>query len=368
MQTVRYDVAEFEEDPKHFRRVELLLAVKSFDLQAIRSRYLESRSRGRVGSVGRRKPALGALVHLVVEDGRVVFLDIVGRLTEPRGVDACEGKIAVASDDQIYVFNEMGNPQAFRSPWMSYVHTVRFNSTGERVIAASSGVDAVLEVSLSSGGISWEWFAWEHGFSIGQNPVTGEKHFLTRRRHEAEWMESRGWRVVLMNDAREDVLPTALRSAFVNSAEYTEEGSVLATLFHQGRVIEIAPDASEWRTVMNGMSMPHGGTRYASGVMATDTGNGRVICEADGKRTEFDFSRLEGKPEPLKDLEWIQFARFNGDALVAVDANRTSLSFVDATARKRMSVAHDERWAVQEFAFLDERAGKTVERTKRWFR
>ncbi len=87
MKSMRFDVSQFREDAGHFPRTELLLAVKSFDLQAIQKRYLDSRSRSKTGSVERRHPTQGGVVHIIVDNGKIAQNKVIATLTEPRGVE-----------------------------------------------------------------------------------------------------------------------------------------------------------------------------------------------------------------------------------------------------------------------------------------
>lgn len=367
MDIKQYDLSAFPEDARHFARVELLLTVKSFDLEAIRKRYLASRRRSKSGSVERRQPSAGGLVHLVVENGRIVHADVLAELMEPRGVDIHASLAAVSSEDKVYVFDRDGGaPLVIEHPWLSYIHTVRFNSDGRRLLVSSSGVDTLLQFEVATGDVLWEWVAWEHGLNRGENPETGEGHVLTRHAREAEDLRRAGENPLLITEPKKQRLPTALRAAFMNSAEYADDRTVLATLFHHGCVIEISPDSS-WRTLIDGLSKPHGGMRYGTGYLVTDTGGGRVVCESENARTAYDFARLPGKAESVKDLEWIQFSRFKDDVVVALDSNRAAMVFIDTLEKKCMSVRYDGNWALQEFAFLPETSWDLLGTMKAWF-
>jgi hypothetical protein len=302
------DLNTFAVDPAAFGRYELLLAVKSFDLQAIRKRYLASRSRSKTGSVERREPAVGGIVHAVIENGEIVRQDIIAELVEPRGVDLNGNTIAISSENRIFIFRPGANePIEVNHPWLSYIHTVRFNETGDRILVSSSGVDTLLEFDLDSGQASWEWVAWEHGLNTGENPADSSKHYLTRNPGEARRLEAEGKNVILITEPREQTLPTALRAAFMNSAEYDQSGDVLATLFHHGQVLRIDKTKGNWQPVISGMSKPHGGMQRDTAFVATDTGGGRVVFAEPETETSYDFSELPGKDPSLGELEWLLY-------------------------------------------------------------
>ena len=65
----RIDVSNYQRDSSFYGLIDLLLTVKSFDLQAIRKRYLESKKNKRSGSTQRRKQALGGVVSLRLNKG-----------------------------------------------------------------------------------------------------------------------------------------------------------------------------------------------------------------------------------------------------------------------------------------------------------
>ena len=52
---MKIDLSQFQKDHTFYGELNFLLTVKSFDLQAIRKRYLASKKNNRSGSVERRK-------------------------------------------------------------------------------------------------------------------------------------------------------------------------------------------------------------------------------------------------------------------------------------------------------------------------
>jgi len=344
------DLASFDVDANHFGSCELLLTVKSFDLQAIRKRYLESQKRAKTGSVERRQPAPGGVVYLKIENGEVSEQRILAELLEPRGIDAAENRLALSSENRIYVFlTENSSPFIIDDSWLSYIHTVRFNTANTRLLVTSSGVDTILEYDLSTGQKTWEWVAWENGFNQGENPVNGEKHFLTRSEAEAEALRRQNKTVYLIKNPQKEHLPTAMRAAFMNTAEYGQTDEILATFFHHGWVLHIPRDEKGHQVVLQGMSKPHGGARFQNGYLATDTAGGRVVIRSNDTLYEYMFRTLPGKDPLTGEMEWLQTSRPLGDFMITVDSNRNNLTFFDPRNRKRMHIPYDKNWAVQEF-------------------
>jgi len=369
MKKYNYNLIDFDEDVDHFPEIEMLLTVKSFDLEAIRKRYLESKNRNKAGSIARRSPAIGGLVYFNIKKGQVVKTEIISELIEPRGIDIHSSKLALSSEREIYIFEKsQDKPLVLRNKWLSYIHSIRFNENASKLLVSSSGVDSLIEFDLKTGAVFWEWLAWENELNEGENPETGEKHYLTRSEIEAEKIEKSGKKSMLLIDPEKQKLPTALRAAFINSAEYRQNGNLLATLFHHGHVIEISKQTGKWHVLLDGLSKPHGGVSYKDGCFVTDTGNGRVIIKQKNEFHEYYFGDLPGKPDNLKTLEWLQFSKILDNIFVTIDSNRNSVLFIDYDNKKKMTIKFNPNWAIQEFTFLNEFSLPIINKLKLWFK
>ena len=102
----RIDVSNYQRDSSFYGQVDLLLTVKSFDLQAIRKRYLESKKNKRSGSTQRRKPALGGVVSLSLNKGKLLNDEVLSQLKEPRGIDFLNNKLAISSEEKVFVLTD----------------------------------------------------------------------------------------------------------------------------------------------------------------------------------------------------------------------------------------------------------------------
>lgn len=361
MQYIGEDICAYRSNPDYFGQYSLLVTVKSFDLQAIRRRYLASQSRSRTGSVERRAKATGGLIHLGLSEGRMSGEPkLIGKLKEPRGVDTKSDAIALSSEDKVFVFCE-NQPEPFRisDPWFSYIHTVRFSPHHpHRILVASSGFDIIFEYDYIRGEKTFEWFAWENGFDIGEDPETGIQHRLTRYPKQAQRLKAMGETVIFINNPSLQALPTAKRAAFINSAEYdlVRADIIYATLFHHGWVIAIDRNSGTYNVVLQEMSKPHGGMFYRNGLLATDTAGGRLIIFNKERQEQriLSFMNLPGKPDELSSIEWLQFSKYQDGIIVVVDSNRNSFVLLDVEQKCRAMVEYPDNWAVQEFTFLDE--------------
>ena len=345
------DVAKMEENVLSGRH-DFLVAVKSFDIEAIRRRHMANPK----GSFTRRPPAVGGLCHLVVRGG-VPDFKMLAEVRECRGVSVEDGFLAVSAEDEVIVVGH-DSLKVFRNPWFSYIHTVRL-AEGRRVLVASAGWDRVIELSTSDGKVLGEWIAWEHGCSGGKDSL-GWPTRLTRDPEVAERCWNRGERARLCADPK-DILPTGCRATSISSAEYDGETWVL-TLFRQGEVISVRQDGHS-KMLMEGLASPHNGQVKDGVVWAADTGRGRVLG-LGARPYEFDFSSLPGNLHAP--VEWLQsFCWCEDGSLAAVDSNRNAIWLVGMTMRQRVPIP--EGWAVQEIVPCPPGAMPLVERVKEVF-
>jgi hypothetical protein len=346
------DISKYKKNSRFYKPKSLLLTVKSFELEKIRKRYLESRKNksGRVGSVERRDAAKGGLVLVDIEDGYISGHEVISFLTEPRGIDVCSDVVAVSSENAIHIIRRDGT-ERIDNPWFSYIHTLCFNRRHEpdRLLVSSSGFDCLFEYELENYTKTWEWFAWEHGFQQGLDPLTGKELYLTRNVLEASEFRKAGKEYLLISDPEKKTLPTAQRAAFINSVVYDQlkPGKLLATFFHDGAVYRIDMQSGKSEMIIGGMSSPHGGRNYRDGYMATDTAGGRICFS---KSNGISFRNLPGKPKGLSELEWLQNSVPLNDCIITIDANRNSFVIIDPARRLYDMVTYDPNWAIQDMA------------------
>ncbi|NNC84170.1 MAG: hypothetical protein HKN79_11390 [Flavobacteriales bacterium] len=345
----RIDMARFTRDSSFYGDIPLLLTIKSFDLQAIRKRYIESKKRSQRGSVARRPVSLGGLVSLRLHQGSVQELEELVRVKEPRGLDYNEGRFAFSSESTVYVLDKV--LQKIENDWFSYIHTVEFSPhENDRLLVSSSGLDILFEYDLKTQEITWEWSAWEHGMNEGHDPDSDAMLKLTRDPQQFSRWQQQGIAARLIDDPNTQSLPTAMRAAFINSSSYDhrDEHRILATLFHKGKVIAIDRRTGDFQEVISQLTTPHGGKSQADLTMATSTGSGEIHLEKDGKSTILDFSQLSGKPEELGEMEWIQNAIVHEGLLIAIDSNRNSFVIIDTERELYDMISYDLDWAVQD--------------------
>lgn len=347
------DLNTFSRDSTFYGEINLLLTVKSFDLQAIRKRYIASRANksGKAGSVERREPTEGGIVSLKLENGTIKDDSILCKVFEPRGIDLNQNNFAFAAENRIYIVSEKGESTDFTNPWFSYIHTVQFHPGNlNQILVSSSGYDLIQEYDYTSNELLFEWFAWENGFDKGFDPELQKEIVLTRNRSFAEQLAQNNTPYYLVENPEEDYLPTAKRAAFINSVTYHPDipDRLLATFFHEGKVIQINKSDNSIKSLIQGLKNPHGGHVYGKNVLATSTASGEIVIANEIQQSRISFKNLPGKPSELENLEWIQNTLSVDNHLVAIDSNRSSFTIINLKERLYDQIPYNNNWAIQD--------------------
>ena len=322
MQVEYIDLSTFKRDSSFYGELDLLVTVKNFDLQAIRARYLASKKNKNslTGSVERRPPAEGGLVSFQLYNGKVAQYNVLSQMKEPRGIASHKDVLSYSSENEVFIIKD-GKKCVLNDPWFSYIHTVDFSADGKRLLVSSSGFDVLLEYDLSSMKRCAEWWAWENGFAEGKDPKTGETIILSRKPIGGEAQ------VKVISDPVKDALPTAMRAAFINSAEFdrVSSGKYIATFFHKGAIYSIDSITGQAKMIISDLKNPHGGMHLDRGYLATSTRSGHVVIQEKDIEKRFDFNSLDAKPEGLEGEEWLQNSKMLSDgSILTIDSNRTA--------------------------------------------
>ena len=352
----KIDVSTFTRDTSFYTRLPLLLTVKSFDLQAIRTRYIASKNNNneKIGSFKRREIATGGIVSVSIEAGKLSHSEVLTQLSEPRGISSKDGVVAISSESKVYILD--GNEvKEITDDWFSYIHTVDFHPTQEIILVSSSGLDTLLEFDFKTGKKIHDWCAWDNG--LDQSKIeNGESITLTRSISEAKSLAAEGAKHKLITNPKLQTLPTAQRAAFINSSFYDPDNPrfVYATLFHEGTVRKIDLATGDSEIVIGNLQSPHGGMNYREGTMVTNTRGGSVEYKSDFEQLILDFSNLEGKPKELGDAEWLQNSLNTDNIIVTIDSNRTSFVIIDPVKKCYDMIPYDNNWAVQDLVIFNE--------------
>lgn len=351
------NLSEFTLDNSFYGEIEFITAVKSFELGEIRKRYLESTKNKNIGSFKRREVSLGGIVAFKIKDGKVVEEKILLKTKEPRAIDVKEDKIAFASENKVFVID---NEEKFiiENEWFSYIHTVEFSKLKDDIILiSSSGYDCFFEFNYKTGEKIYEWFAWENRYDTG---IDNEKKqcILTRKEEVYKNNIQKGINCKLV-DPKNGTLPTAQRTAFINSVSYSaNESSYLVTFFHRGEVREIS--SSSDKVIFEGLQSPHGGKEIGDLKVATDTRGGRLVLKNNTEISEIIFNTLKGKPDYLEDKEWLQNSAYKNDVIIVIDSNRTSFVIINRKEKKYSLIPYNNDFAIQDMV-IEKLSSKQLE-------
>jgi hypothetical protein len=232
-----------------------------------------------------QKPSnLGGLLGLLDDEGRLLKKL---PLTMPAGmVSSGNGHILVASRSAIYkVAPDLSavSPQTLSAPTFNALHSL--SRTRRGFLVASTGLDLLLEFDRK-GDILWEWWATDHGF---QRTPMGRERLLDKAA-----------------DHRNIDYGTLTHTTHINSAVERPDGSILATLFHQGMVVLIDRCSGQWRPVLQELDHVHAVRLLDENCFTiADTGRGRALLV----RLENGCGVIE--EEISVDTNWLQDAVYN---------------------------------------------------------
>ena len=132
--------------------------------------------------------------------------------------------------------------------------------------------------------------------------------------------------------------------------------------------LELDRDTGTFEKKIDGLTRPHGGMEYSSGLLATDTAGGAVVRQDENTSVRYDFTTMPGKAEGTENMEWLQTSHFADNTIITIDSNRTSFVLFDPEAGKRAIVPFSADWAVQDFVLLKGNQEALYTKIKNYFR
>lgn len=175
-------------------------------------------------------------------DGEVISCDeeynIYWRnvVSMPMGIEIADNFVYVCTENHITIFdiNTGQTIDEIHHPLFNDLHSIARDSLNPNCfLVTSSGSDRILLLN-TAGQVTWQWSAIEHGFDR-----TSENRLK---------VEHNRW-----NDK---LIPTKEQSTHVNYAIRADNGLITASLFHQGKIIEIMPNG-DYRELLTELSKPH---------------------------------------------------------------------------------------------------------------
>ncbi len=199
-------------------------------------------------------------------------------------------------------------------PLFNDIHTLT-SSFNDNLLVVSTGVDGILEIDLkNSGRITWDWLASEHGYDSTSD---GRERRIDRDR-----------------DYRKITSATFDHSTHINSCLCLRQSKLLATLFHQGQLIEIDRDSGNNRVVLSGLKSPHHIRAWRDAFMLSDTRNGRVLL------LDRDYNIVKAVKG---DYNWLQDAVWFDDKILIGDSNNARLVKTDINGKKLNEFSWDKK-------------------------
>lgn len=272
---------------------------------------------------GRALPSHGAAIP---RNGQIVLIDWDEQeIVWSSPFDAAAG--FCVRDDALFVASMLantvkgfddtaGSTTELRNSLFNDLHSVLPTERG--LLIASSGIDGIVEVDVT-GQTCWWWSADRH--ALDRLPDGRRRRVDARRDH-----------------SRDPVLSAGMQATHVNSAAPTPQGTILATLFAQGDVIEIDPADGGWERRVTGLHHPHS-IRPAP--------DGWTVCDTSANAVVLLDHELSIETIVSESFQWVQDAFIApGDGnLFVLDANNTRVVELDpGTDEVINSLAYPKEW------------------------
>lgn len=180
-------------------------------------------------------------------------------------------------------------------------------SSKNNLLVTSTGVDGIIEIDLKTKLKTWDWLATENGYN--KNPKGGTR-FIDRNL-----------------DYQKISTTTPEHATHINSCLEYKPNKILATLFHQGCLIEIDKNTKKSRILLCGLKCPHSiRKRKDGGFIISDTLNNRVVLLDKKFRLRRAFTG---------GYNWVQdtIELHDGNLLIE-DSNNSKLVKIDKNGKK----------------------------------
>lgn len=235
--------------------------------------------------------------------GEIVLVDFYKKPVEilaslqvltPMGLyyDPLSKSLFTGSDHWIYKISRGTISRWMDNKLFNCIHGIS-GATDGKILITSTGVDALLEIDLCSGALSYDWLATENGYHLQPG---GKSRFIDRA-----------------VDYQGVEFSTLEHTTHVNSSLQFSHREILATFFHQGQLVKINKDNGHVEVVLSSLVNPHNIRKGKSGFIVSDTNGKRVI-----KLNE----NLQVCGEISGDYNWIQDAlQLDDGRFVIADAN-----------------------------------------------
>lgn len=346
----------------------LFVTIKGFNQLAIVRKIIERKGQKSFGlsassDANKRRYSTGQI--LLTDLNRCRFDDAIfetGRQSitclEPYHLAIHEQRIAVTAGYEFKVVDlRLGQSRTYTNDWMAYLHTLDFSADGDQMLTVSTGFDTIQEIDLRSNQVSWEWNAWDHGFTYSPRTKT---HVVRTQKQAAKLRKgSPGTHLTLIDDPTrlpKEGLPTQETPLNLNGVFYGRQGEILATAYHRPELFVIER-SGDYRLINLDLCHPHSFLPITipghSGYMVANTGSGQLLLLDDAFQIvhKIDVSSLPADESKKRGFgEWLQTVSLldaKRGYFAAVDALRDGIHLIDLPNRRRRFIANPPHWTIQ---------------------
>ena len=217
-------IDEFRKIDGCYEPLDILLVIKSVDQMVRRKRLLDQFKSGTIGRIKPRPISEGLLVKCQLSSGGDCTItadnaEYIRTFPEPRHIVAYgNNRFLLTEIGRVDLLDEEGRVlDVMLHPYFAFLHTLALDRSHNRLLVASPGYDAIIELDLTTKKEVWRWFGWDHGFNPNEEGV-----YFTTSREEAEELEEKGYssRYIDPEEYNEQGLLTAARTTHPNGAVY----------------------------------------------------------------------------------------------------------------------------------------------------
>jgi len=206
------------------------------------------------------------------------------------------------SDHWVYGLAKGRITKTLSNQYFNCIHGL-VKSFDKKLWVVCTGIDAVIKIDINYPDKTLvSWFATDNGYSVSAN---GKLRYVDKNKNHQG-----------IND-----YSTPEHTTHINSVLEYKRDKLLATLFHQGELIEINVKTGKTKTILKGLKEPHNIRKASFGYIISNTNRQRII-------------KLNRNLKPIGEIKgsfnWIQDAIELKDKNIAVaDANNGRIVIVN---------------------------------------
>lgn len=305
------------------------IAIPSYYLSVVARNLTERKIQWRKESIhGMPKPEIKRRKTLPPGDPKssiIVHVNSEGIITTAascglaHGVLSMDDTLLSAQHGEILRYtSDLRKVEVFSSfPYFNDLHTLRITKK-RGILVASSGTDAIFELSADGKEVVWSWWGREHEFT-----------------RDAYGVEQKTEKEI---DHRNFFYNTWQRTIHVNSALPFDGKTVLATFFHQGIMCRIDRESGRVTPIVHNLRRPHALRWSGDHITFADTARGTAY------RGILTGGKFKKESSVHIDTNWLQDCQYTGKIWVLVDAEHARVYFTDPQENVLAYDQFDPNW------------------------